>query len=141
MSKDVKVFLDDMRQPYDHTWKLFKTVKPILDILKTNTVKELSLDNDLGGPIFNSTDKDGFEGWNIVEFLEKEIIVNQNYDILPETIIIHTYNQYRAEWMIQGLKNIQKYLPDDINLTIKRRIPLSNSSKSYCKYVEFKIKN
>ena len=91
------IYLDDERLAPDG-WILLKDVNSVIRILKENTVKEISLDHDLG------TDENGYD---VLLWIEKEVHLN-NY--MPPKIHIHTANLSARIKMELCVKNINEFL-------------------------------
>ncbi len=94
----MKVYLDDMRTPPDG-WVLVKTAQEAIDLLITNNVEEISLDNDLG-------EEENGTGYDVITWLEKEVYEN---NFIPPVIHIHTANPVAREKMEAGARNIVRF--------------------------------
>jgi len=92
----MKVFLDDMRQP-PKGWRLAKTAKDTISLIKKYNVSELSLDYDLGA--INET------GHDVLLWLEKQIFEKRNFK-LPKKIKVHTTNPLAYKRMMQTVEEI-----------------------------------
>lgn len=99
LQKTLKVFLDDERlTPYG--WVRTFTVDETIALLATGTVKEVSLDNDLGS---------GFaEGYKAMDWLEEQILNNHEF-IAPDSIRIHTQDTVAKKKMKQACQNIKAH--------------------------------
>ena len=98
-SKDIKVYLDDMRTP-PKGWTLVRWPDEVIALLKKGNVTEISLDHDLGD------DKRG-TGYDVLTWIEKEVVLR---DYVPPKINIHTANISAGKKMRSALKSIQSRL-------------------------------
>jgi hypothetical protein len=95
----MKVWLDDWRAEPEG-WVRTTTVEETIELLKTDEVDEISLDNDLGL---------GFlEGYKVMDWMERELA--ENGRMPPTKIHIHTGNPSARKVMEAGLKSINKML-------------------------------
>lgn len=78
----INVFLDDMRKTPKGFYRTY-TVKETIDILSTEEVDILSLDNDLG--------EEQEEGYKVMDWIEEQIHVNPTFK-MPKKIIVHSSN-------------------------------------------------
>lgn len=84
----MKVYMDDLR-PTPVGWERTYTVEETIDKLKTKSVSDLSLDNDLGEGLL--------EGFKVLDWLEREVFFNPSFPI--PVITIHSANEGRAPMM------------------------------------------
>lgn len=111
----MKVFLDDIRQPYDHTWTVVRNVDDFKKLIRSHKVLAISFDHDLG--LENGTElptgKDA-ANWLISHAMDYPV------DIAGLShIIIHSSNPPGAA-NIQGLiENAKKFgiLPQSIKIS------------------------
>jgi len=97
----IKVFLDDVRDPPDLGYIHVTTPRECAAILAGGEVDVLSLDHDLGL-------EDSKTGYSVLEWIEREI-----YDsglVPPKLIIIHTDNPPARQRMIQACESIKRLL-------------------------------
>jgi hypothetical protein len=93
----MKVFLDDLR-PTPEGWRRTYTVEETIDLLQTQTVTHLSLDNDLGEGLK--------EGYMVLDKLEEIVYFDFTFPI-PE-MMVHSSNASRIEYMERAIKSINK---------------------------------
>ncbi len=96
----MKVYLDDERKA-PNGWKLVKTPKEAIKLLKSGKVSEISLDHDLG-----DDDKIG-TGYDVLLYIEQQVYL---HDYIPPKIKIHTANVSARIKMEAALHNIKKIL-------------------------------
>lgn len=95
----MKVYLDDERVP-PYGWRLVKTPKEAIDLLKTGNVTDLSLDHDLGGDDTIGT------GYDVLLWLEEQVYLNNFRP--PKVIKVHSANVSARTKMEMAIKNINK---------------------------------
>lgn len=78
----MKLFVDDMRMPPSPGWSVVRSYSEAIIALRNNPIEVLSLDNDLG---------EEKEGWEILNWIEREIFINQRY-IPPKVYVVHSMN-------------------------------------------------
>ena len=83
------LFLDDVREPPSNQWCVVRTAIAAIDFLKTNTVKRISFDHDLGSDI---------TGYHVANFIEEMAAYDK---ITPLEWTIHSANPV-------GRANIQR---------------------------------
>jgi len=98
----MKIYLDDVR-PTPEGWTHSRTAEETFELIKAGGVKEVSLDNDLGG---------GYtEGYMVMRWLEELVLTDQiPYEHLPERFTFHTDNVDRQSDMITAWKNLSRHL-------------------------------
>jgi len=84
----MKVYMDDLRST-PIGWERTFTVEETIDKLKTKSVTDLSLDNDLGEGLL--------EGFKVLDWLEREAFFDPTFPI--PNITIHSSNEGRAPMM------------------------------------------
>lgn len=94
----MKVYMDDRRETPEG-WTRTYTAYETIELLKTGSVKTLSLDNDLG--------LDQPEGYNVMNWIEEQVFVN-NF-VAPEEIIIHSSNTARKSQMEAAIHNVRRH--------------------------------
>ena len=87
--QDLKLWVDDLRDPPDGTWVVARDYHPAIEILETDRVKKVSLDHDLG------PDETGYD---ICLWMSRT-------GIWPNTIALHTANPLGREAMYDHLVN------------------------------------
>ena len=95
----IKVYLDDERIPPDG-WVHVKSPNEVIDLLKTGSVIEMSLDHDLGGDDTIGT------GYDVLCWLEEQVICNHFF---PPFITIHSANPSAKNKMLLALDTINRY--------------------------------
>jgi len=103
----MKIYLDDVRTP-PSGWILTKTANGAIEYLKTDQVKQISLDHDLG-------DDESGTGYDVLLWIEQQVAVT---DFDPPIIFIHTSNTSAEFRMKQARRSIG-------NLLIQRKIKLT----------------
>lgn len=103
----MKIYLDDERTA-PNGWKLIKTPKEVIKLLKTGKVTELSLDHDLGD------DKKIGTGYDVLLWLEKEVYIN-NFKP-PKIIKVHSANISARTKMEQAIQSIKKKTENKLSL-------------------------
>lgn len=121
----MKIFLDDLR-PTPEGYTRTYTVEQTIELLKTQFVEELSLDNDLGEGLQ--------EGYAVLDWLEEKIYNDVSFT-LPQ-IYVHSSNASRVEYMNRAIKNIKKIRNHQME-NIKEKI--LNSIKSVQDNMEYTL--
>lgn len=93
----MKVYLDDERKTPEGWVRVFWPEKAI-ELLKTGSVSEISLDHDLGDDAHGT-------GYDVVLWIE-EAVVTQNF--VPPKIKVHSANSSARYKMELGIANINK---------------------------------
>ena len=94
----IKIFLDDLRQPFKG-FQLVKSYNECVKLLDVRNVEVISLDHDLGSKK---------TGYDVAMYMVK----NDNY---PKQIYIHSANPVGAQNIYQLIK---RYCPDHIEVKI-----------------------
>jgi len=94
----MNVFLDDQRKPPEG-WLLVKTVPDTINLLKTNRVKKISLDHDLGNDTTGT-------GYDVLLWIEKQVYSNNNFKI--PIMAVHSSNSSARIKMELAIKHINK---------------------------------
>ncbi len=92
----MKVWLDDER-PAPNGWVHVKTPWEAIELLKTNTVQVISLDNDLG--LFNYEPPN--EGRHVADWIEEQAVLGNLSRLVP---MVHTHNQVAKVAMKAALR-------------------------------------
>ena len=96
----IKVYLDDEREAPEG-WIRVKTPAQCIALLETGTVRELSLDHDLG-------DDEGIgTGYDVVLWLEEKLFNNANFRA-PDVMKVHSANVSARTKMEQGLAVVRR---------------------------------
>ena len=93
----MKVFLDDMRTP-PSGWILTDSVASTIEFLKSDKVKNLSLNHNLA--------RVPETGYNVLLWIEREVVCNQ---FVPPVITVHSSNLFGKEKMELAIKSINKW--------------------------------
>ena len=93
----MKVFLDDERTPPEG-WILVRWPEEVIDLLKTGSVTELSLDHDLG-------DDDHGTGYDVILWIEEQVVTN---NFSPPLIKVHSANTSARQKMEAGIESIER---------------------------------
>ena len=96
----MKIYLDDTRKA-PKGFKLVKSYKECIRLLKTKQVEEISLDHDLGG---------SKTGNDIILWIEEQCFLSDDYN--PPKISIHSANPVGVLKMKAGIENIIKIKGD-----------------------------
>ena len=91
----MRIYLDDERET-PTGWVGVSTVQEVIELLKNNEVKELSLDHDLG------TEETGYD---VVLWLEEKVIME---GFIPPMIRVHSSNPAGRDRMLQGIEKINQ---------------------------------
>jgi len=84
-------------------WRVVRTVKDCIHYLQTDDVPVLSLDHDLG-----ETDPRHC-GYDVLLWLEEQVIAHGNLDVLPQSIIVHSANISAKPKMELAVKAIYRH--------------------------------
>lgn len=98
----MKVWLDDVREAPEG-WIHVRTPEEVIDLLRTGTVKELSLDHDLG----LASDEAERTGYDVLRWLEEAVATGAWPFPLPE-IRVHSANPVGWRRMEQAISSIQR---------------------------------
>lgn len=93
----MKVYLDDERATPEG-WVRVYWPDEAIELLKTGTVEEISLDHDLG-------DDERGTGYDVVLWIE-EAVVCRGF-VPPARISVHSANSSAREKMLAGIKTIK----------------------------------
>lgn len=94
----MKVYLDDERNPPEG-WKLVRWPEEVIELLKTGTVTEISLDHDLG-------DDEHGTGNDVIVWIEEHVIVD---GFTPPEIHVHSANSSARVKMEAGIQSILRH--------------------------------
>ncbi len=99
---DVKVWLDDRRDPPGDGWLHVTTPEEVIDLFGTGGVEELSLDHDLG------LDVGGRErtGYDVLLWLEQEVAAGRLKP--PSVIKVDSGNVAVVKRLEQAIESIQR---------------------------------
>lgn len=120
----MKVFLDDVRQPYDDTWTVARDVQQFKTLITENTAEVISFDHDLGSDQGNDlpTGMDA-ANWLIIRAMDYPIDVAG-----LSQVIIHSSNPPGAENIAGLLENAKKHglLPKKMKIS---KLPYERSMR------------
>lgn len=92
----VKIYLDDVREPYDQSWTLIRTFSDFIDFVASHPseITEISFDHDLGVDEFDVLLPTGYDAakW-FIEWVQFESMTAENL----KTVIVHSSNPPGAE--------------------------------------------
>jgi len=93
MTQVTKLFVDDVREPWSDSWVVARNADDAIDLIckNTSTLKQLSIDHDLGGKL---------TGYDILNVLCD--MINHGYIEKLNLIIIHTMNVPALKKMMQA---------------------------------------
>lgn len=91
----MKVYLDDIRAPYEGWVRAFSALQAI-ELLKTGNVTELSLDHDL-------SEREGDNGYAVLLWIEEQVVLNNFH---PPILHVHTANPSARVKMELAVQNI-----------------------------------
>jgi len=94
----MKLFVDDVRDAPDFSWKVVRTYKEAIDVLKSEKVQILSLDHDLG---------EDLTGYDIINWLEKKVYHEEIEP--PKKILVHSANPVGAENIKRAINSIERF--------------------------------
>lgn len=117
----MKIFVDDVREPPDRTWIVFRCMETALDFikkmlaLKIVVIKEISLDHDMGQDFESGTYY--MSGYNFLTKLESwfharyeiDLKNGNKSDVYLPIIRIHSSNPSGVEDMKRVLASIQRW--------------------------------
>ena len=98
----MKVYLDDERTTPEG-WTRVYWPEEAINLLKTNQVKEISLDHDLG-------DDDHGTGYDVLLWIE-EAVVTEGFE--PPEMYVHSANSSARAKMQQAINQINKIFKQD----------------------------
>jgi hypothetical protein len=101
----MKVFLDDIRQPYDDSWVLARSVNDFKHLVINNKITEISFDHDLG-------EKDGQElptGFDAVNWMVSHALDEPGTVYALEKITVHSSNPPGADNIVGLIINASKH--------------------------------
>ena len=91
----MKIYLDDERHTPDG-WTRCYWPEEVIELLKTRTVTELSLDHDLG-------DDDHGTGYDVLLWIEEQVVVS---NFVPPTMSVHSANSSARKRMLAAIDSI-----------------------------------
>jgi len=94
----VRVYLDDTRETPEGYVRVYWPEEAI-ELLKTESVEEISLDHDLGD------DKHG-TGYDVIKWIEEQVVTN---DFSPPVIRVHSANAGAMPKMLNGIRSIYRH--------------------------------
>jgi len=110
------IWLDDTFKPKnsDNLW--VKTASECIEWLKMGECTTLYLDHDLGLP-----DETGYD---VILWLEKTLVKTENANIIPDEIVITTFNTSAQKKMFNGAMKIKQLctaLNKDVEVSFHRK--------------------
>jgi hypothetical protein len=99
--KMLQIWLDDLRDAPDPTWKVFRSAESLIDFLKefNGEIATLSLDHDLG---------DGVKtGYDAVSWIEEQIATGKM--TAPRNIRVHSANPVGVKRISQAIESIRRF--------------------------------
>ena len=94
----MRVYLDDNRETPEG-WVRVYWPEEAIELLKTESVEEISLDHDLGD------DKHG-TGYDVIKWIEEQVVTN---DFSPPIIHVHSANEGAMPRMLNGIRSIYRH--------------------------------
>jgi len=100
----MKIYLDDIRDPPDNTWMLFRKAKELMLFIEKykGEIETLSLDHDLG--------EGKLTGYGVLKWIEKKVFL-EGYTP-PKEILVHSDNPAGRKNMEAAIKSIYKTSPE-----------------------------
>lgn len=95
----MRIYLDDERDTPDG-WVRAYWPEEVIELLKTEDVKEISLDHDLG-------DDDHGTGYDVILWIEEQVVCN---GYRPPIIKVHSANISAREKMESGINAIKRHV-------------------------------
>jgi len=92
----MKLFLDDLRDPPDSSWRVVRTAEEAIKLLQEERITVISLDHDLGTDL---------TGHDVILWLEEQVYLN---NFVPPRIKIHSANPVGREKMLRGIASIER---------------------------------
>lgn len=106
-----KLFLDDVRTPWDSSWETVRSAKEAIAALKANDYEEVSLDHDLESIHYTDFDTVHEEtGFTVLNWMA------ENNKWPSKVLIIHTLNPTRG---IEMFRFANLCAPDDLQIIRK----------------------
>jgi hypothetical protein len=97
----MKVYLDDLRSTPEG-WVRAYTASEAIELLKTGTVEEISLDHDLGDEKIVGT------GHDVIIWMESQVATS-DYNP-PRNIVVHSANPPAHARMDSGIQSIRRFI-------------------------------
>jgi len=99
-SNKLRIYLDDFRAA-PTGWTLVRWPEDVIELLKTQTVDEASLDHDLAeeGPTART-------GYDVLPWIESQVVVN---GFVPPILHAHSSNSSAVERMKAAIDKIKRY--------------------------------
>ncbi|PIR93923.1 hypothetical protein COT97_04210 [Candidatus Falkowbacteria bacterium CG10_big_fil_rev_8_21_14_0_10_39_11] len=107
----MKIFLDDVRKP-PVGWLLVRTPAEVIEMLKTGTVDELSLDHDIA---LWDDQGDEIKGTAVTDWLEEQYFLlsrGEDCDVNfppPRVLKVHSDNCVGKPSMLAAIRNIRRF--------------------------------
>jgi hypothetical protein len=97
----IQIYLDDVREAPDSTWKVFRSAESLIAFLKEykGEIAVLSLDHDLG--------LDVQTGYDVIAWIEERVA--QGLMVAPVNIRVHSANPVGAKRISQAIESIRRF--------------------------------
>ncbi len=107
----MRIWLDDERDPRNHKgWEhavWLTTPEEVIELLETDGVEALSLDNDLGLP--NDEHGQPRDGYKVAKWIEERVFTDDEF-IAPDVLNAHTANSVNGPKMEMAFRNIRRQM-------------------------------
>lgn len=97
----IKLWLDDRRDPPDHSWLWLKTPAAVIELLQEGHVEVVSLDHDLG---LHEGERE-ITGMNVLLWIEEQVATA---GFVPPEIRVHSANPPAHERMLKAVDAIER---------------------------------
>lgn len=108
---ELKLFVDDIRDPLDNTWIIIRDFDVAIELLSKSNVDLISLDHDL-----SECKKTGYD---IIKWIEEKTFKDISY--LPPKIIVHSANPVGKNNIEVTIKSINKII-NERDTIIKEKV-------------------
>jgi hypothetical protein len=97
-----KLFLDDVRKPYDHTWDVVRSHAAFVDFINEHGCPDvISFDHDLAEEHYEHGHTSGFQQFDYEAVKEPTGLESARWLItsghLPSAVIVHSFNPVGAQ--------------------------------------------
>lgn len=103
----MKVFLDDVRDPYPG-WTLVRNYQECIRLLRTGKVRFLSLDHDLG--------LDRKSGYDVACWIERQVVLE---GFRPPVLSCHSANPAGRRNILAAIESIRRLTPSPLSGTVQ----------------------
>ena len=101
----MKIWLDDFREPPDTSWRWTKSAEETIALFCCYSIAEISLDHDLG--------EGQKTGYDVIKWIEKEVIKNGNTHFFPYKITVHSANPVGGVGIKKAVKRIKEFINEN----------------------------